>query len=96
MRKLSESQAKRCEDAALPRCRCRCGGVAHGAKRAGGETTKEFLQGLPEDDPHAIRKQKVEQVKLPIGASWAIPGHKTVNPQALHLTPRDSTGSKVG
>lgn len=51
MRNLSESQATRCETAKNKRCRCRCGGLAHGANRGQG---KEFFNQLPEEDPHMI------------------------------------------
>jgi hypothetical protein len=45
MRALSQRQAGRCENAAFPKCRCRCGGTLHGARR----TTASG--GLA--DPHA-------------------------------------------
>ncbi len=52
MRKLTEHQAKNCEEAREPACHCRCGGKAHGAKRGGGNAGMEFYYSLPEDDPH--------------------------------------------
>lgn len=33
MKRLSIIQANRCENASEKKCRCRCGGVLHGAKR---------------------------------------------------------------
>lgn len=44
-RALGQSQAKRCEEAVMDGCRCRCGGQFHGAMR--GRVTD-----LPESDPH--------------------------------------------
>lgn len=54
MRKLSERQARNCEEARMPRCRCRCGGALHGAKRGGIQPPREWYETLPEDDPHKI------------------------------------------
>jgi len=45
VRALSERQASRCENAATPKCRCRCGGRFHGAKRGS-------VRELAPDDPH--------------------------------------------
>ena len=46
---LTQREADRCEQAQEPVCKCRCGGVKHGAKRvpAGGDYSV-----LPMDDPH--------------------------------------------
>ncbi len=46
MRTLSERQAVRCEEARLPRCRCRCVGQLHGAARRSGAAV------VAADDPH--------------------------------------------
>jgi len=46
-RALSFAQAQRCEDALHPRCRCRCGGALHGAKRGS-------VLELALTDPHAL------------------------------------------
>lgn len=54
MRKLNERQARNCEEACEPVCRCRCGGKLHGAKRGGDKTKRIFFESLPEDDPHYI------------------------------------------
>ena len=45
MKRLSESSASRCEHATQSRCKCRCGGVCHGASRGA-------VVDLPADDPH--------------------------------------------
>ena len=45
-RALSYAQARRCEDALHPRCRCRCNGTLHGAKRGS-------VLDLPLNDPHS-------------------------------------------
>ena len=57
MKRISSSAAQRCEDAATKRCRCRCKGVLHGARR--GE-----VEALHLNDPHNPRT--VEQMKLPL------------------------------
>ena len=48
MRGLTLRQAQSCEHATSRRCRCRCGGVYHGAARVDGDT----LWLLADDDPH--------------------------------------------
>jgi len=56
MRSLSLRQAIACETAKLERCRCRCGGVLHGANRPGSSAlsfvASKWFSQLPEDDPH--------------------------------------------
>jgi hypothetical protein len=47
MRTLSRRQAQRCEDGEGKRCRCRCGGKYHGARR--GEVSHR-----PPGDPHHV------------------------------------------
>lgn len=59
MKRLSEKQAAACENAINPRCRCRCGGALHGAKRGAKEygdalPPREFFEELPPDDAHRI------------------------------------------
>jgi len=54
VRPLSFSQARRCEEAALPRCRCRRGGALHGARRGGQYPPRAFFERLPEADPHLV------------------------------------------
>jgi hypothetical protein len=46
MRPLNYTQADACEYARFPRCKCRCGGALHGAKRG------VPFDRLPKDDPH--------------------------------------------
>ncbi len=48
MRALGEMQAARCEYATKPRCKCRCGGTLHGARRVNDVTA------LPPADPHHV------------------------------------------
>lgn len=62
MKPLNLRQAQRCETAKHGRCRCRCGGVLHGAARGMDE---EFFRALPEDDPHRAmqRKPRARKVK---------------------------------
>jgi hypothetical protein len=52
MRKLSRSQAGRCENSTGKRCRCRCGGASHGKARA----SADDLAQLPDDDPHYVAR----------------------------------------
>lgn len=47
MKPLTRSQASKCEASKSPRCRCRCAGAFHGARR--GE-----LERLPAGDPHHV------------------------------------------
>lgn len=53
MKKLTARQARACEEATLPRCRCRCNGALHGAKRNKGAGATWFSR-LPESDPHYV------------------------------------------
>jgi hypothetical protein len=64
MRRLSERQARNCEEARLPRCRCRCGGALHGAKRGGDNPPREWYESLPPDDPHKIGPVRYVQLEL--------------------------------
>ena len=58
-RRLSEKQAQACENALNPRCRCRCGGKLHGAKRGGEELPpRTFFEELAPDDPHRITTEE--------------------------------------
>src|SRR3972149_1692039 len=54
MRPLSEAQARACENAQHPKCKCRCGGALHGAFRAGstGLPDRAWFTSLPKEDPH--------------------------------------------
>jgi flagellar biosynthesis/type III secretory pathway protein FliH len=67
MRKLTERQAKNCEEAREPACHCRCGGQAHGGKRGGGDAPMSFYYSLPEDDPHYTpspeKRKQIQQEK---------------------------------
>jgi hypothetical protein len=62
MRTLSLRAAQRCETSDHSRCRCRCGGALHGARRGLDET---YFLGLPEDDPHRAVVRKPKQPKPP-------------------------------
>lgn len=69
MRQLSERQARNCEEARTPRCRCRCGGRLHGVKRGGNNPERTFYEDLPDDDPHHLKPKKPappRQLKLPL------------------------------
>lgn len=71
---LSESAARRCEEAKLPTCKCRCGGVHHGRSASAVATLGEPLpfdyynKELSPDDPHWLpteeqKKQRVAERK---------------------------------
>lgn len=62
MRALSRRQAQRCEDATMPRCKCRCGGAKHGKKR--GEVDEAGV--LVPDDPHFPRAEMERQLRLEV------------------------------
>lgn len=71
---LSTRQATRCETAKNKSCRCRCGGLLHGIKRAP-HPDPEFFEQLPEDDPHHVppraeknrrRRIRRQMAKMPL------------------------------
>lgn len=64
MKTLSERAAKNCEEAREPRCRCRCGGKLHGAKRGGADASREWFEALPADDPHYVKPKAEQLVQL--------------------------------
>jgi len=49
---LSFRQAQACENAEHPTCRCRCGGVLHGANRIARLAPREVYTSLQPEDPH--------------------------------------------
>ena len=51
MRDLSFAQAASCENAKHPRCKCRCGGAAHGARRAGQEPQEDWVEVKDPEHP---------------------------------------------
>ena len=53
MRALGVRQASRCETALEDKCRCRCGGRFHGARRVLDQDATRFSELAPED-PHHI------------------------------------------
>ncbi len=54
MRALTFSQARRCEQALAGRCKCRCRGALHGARRVDPEAQPQAYEQLPADDPHHV------------------------------------------
>ena len=68
MRDLTKAGAAACENATEDRCRCRCGGRFHGAKRL----PDDRLYELPHDDPH---KPGPEQLELLAKALREISGN---------------------
>ena len=71
MKALSLSQVMRCESAKHGRCRCRCGGELHGARRGMDES---FFLTLPADDPHraTVRREKRKRKESPQLRLWEI------------------------
>lgn len=82
MRKLTERQARACEEALYPTCKCRCGGVLHGAKRRGYEQGRDFYENLPDDDPHLIKKKKADD------SAGELPKQLSLFKDQLGLKPR--------
>jgi hypothetical protein len=64
VKRLSEAQASRCEHATRPRCKCRCGGVLHGASRG---AVAEFAPVDPHYAPSSrpVRLFDVAPLELP-------------------------------
>lgn len=65
MRRLSLRQAWNCETAVEERCRCRCGGLLHGARRAT-LTRAADLHTLPANDPHHVPERKQIKSEFPL------------------------------
>jgi len=55
MKRLSMRSATRCETAKNARCRCRCGGLLHGAKRS---EDAAYFEALPDEDPHKAKAKR--------------------------------------
>jgi hypothetical protein len=53
-RTLSHAEIVNCENAKESRCRCRCRGLLHGAKRVSVDSGVEGFYALPVDDPHHL------------------------------------------
>ena len=53
-RALSLAEARECENAQGPVCKCRCGGALHGSKRIRDDAPIEEFQALPADDAHHL------------------------------------------
>lgn len=68
MKPLSENQARNCEEAKHPICKCRCNGALHGARRGGAAPSRQWYETLREDDPHfvpsAAYKERQRQERL--------------------------------
>lgn len=61
MKRLSMATAMRCETAKTGRCRCRCGGLLHGAARG---TDQAFFEALPGDDPHKAMQRRERKKRV--------------------------------
>lgn len=64
VKRLTAGEAARCEMARCGRCRCRCNGAHHGARRTADPAE---LVALPASDPH--RPDHV-QLALDLGVAW--------------------------
>jgi hypothetical protein len=64
-RALSQTAAWRCEQALEPRCRCRCNGLLHGARRVA--EPDHLVTEIPAGDPHHVTPEPdpLEHVKHP-------------------------------
>lgn len=74
MKALTFTQAQSCENAVGERCRCRCGGALHGAKRfkkTDSKDNRSWYEQLPEEDPHSVpeKKEKDQPEQLPLFSS---------------------------
>lgn len=58
---LNQRQALTCESSEQARCRCRCNGRYHGARRS---SLPEYFERLDETDPHWL-KRRSSQLPLP-------------------------------
>jgi hypothetical protein len=56
-------QAARCETAFNDKCRCRCGGRFHGARRVL-EPDRAMFEALPEDDPHHVQPKPARKPRV--------------------------------
>jgi hypothetical protein len=84
-RSLNAGQAVQCETAKTKRCRCRCGGLLHGAGRL---TTEGEARDLAADDPHHAKpkRQRVAKIgdllsepTLDLVAGWVAEDRETVH-----------------
>jgi hypothetical protein len=64
MKPLNETQARNCEEALHPTCKCRCNGALHGVKRGGKNPPREWYEQLPLEDPHFVPKKKKRKKQI--------------------------------
>ena len=62
MKQLGLKAAQRCENSEHGRCRCRCGGRLHGAKRG---LDEDFFATLDPSDPHRATAPMEKQRRPP-------------------------------
>ena len=61
---VSFRQAFNCEQGIGARCRCRCNGVLHGARRLGDNPTYLQFMTLAHDDAHRVSFKRADQLTI--------------------------------
>jgi len=85
---LTDRQARACETARTPRCRCRCKGALHGGQRP-------FLELLPDSDPHRVVKLNQDAADL-AGDAGRARGGRIVKARLNYLRSRVSLFDLAG
>ena len=65
MKRLSETQARKCENATKKRCSCRCRGACHGRALFARDSARENWENLPPEDPHKLEPKMPKEKRLP-------------------------------
>ena len=65
MKPLSETQARRCENARGKRCSCRCRKACHGRALFARDSERENWESLPASDPHHLEPKMPKEKRVP-------------------------------
>jgi hypothetical protein len=65
MRALSETQARKCENAKGKRCSCRCQKACHGRGSISRDAPREVFESLPPSDPHYLEPKTMKENRIP-------------------------------
>ena len=65
MKALSETQARKCENAKGKRCSCRCRGACHGRALFARDSPRVDFECLTETDPHHLEPKIAKKFMLP-------------------------------